>query len=43
MTLTVFVMVLVIIWAIRNIIKELDIMGIARSQLHKKYDKNEDD
>lgn len=43
MTLTVFVMVMVIIWAIRQIIKELDVMGIARHRLHKKFDDDRDD
>ena len=34
MTLTVFAMMVVIVWAIRTICKELDIGGVLKERLH---------
>ena len=35
MTLTVFTMIVVIVWAIRTICKDLDIGGVLKEKLHK--------
>lgn len=34
MTLTVFTMIVVIVWAIRTICKDLDIGGVLKERLH---------